>query len=139
MQVILHGPFRDLHRVGDLSHREAFDVEQRDRFTLAVGELGHRRGQARLRDRLARRLDVLELRAQAVDRPVPSLAPPPVVPHPVEGDVAHPGGRVVVGRWERPSLQDLTTFVAKDGTEISLEPGRTWVELLPSSVAVGLE
>jgi hypothetical protein len=48
-------------------------------------------------------------------------------------------GRVVVGRWERPSLEDLTTFVAKDGTEIPLEPGRTWVELLPSSVAVGLE
>jgi hypothetical protein len=47
-------------------------------------------------------------------------------------------GRVVVGRWERPSLKDLTTFVAKDGTEITLAPGRTWVELLPSTVAVEL-
>jgi hypothetical protein len=45
-------------------------------------------------------------------------------------------GRVIVGRWERPTLDDVTTFVAKDGTEIALAPGRTWVELLPSTVAV---
>jgi hypothetical protein len=43
---------------------------------------------------------------------------------------------VIVGRWERPTLDDVTTFVAKDGTEIALAPGRTWVELLPSTVAV---
>jgi len=46
-------------------------------------------------------------------------------------------GRMIVGRWERASLHDLTRFVAKDGTEIPLAPGRTWVELLPSSVVVG--
>jgi len=33
----------------------------------------------------------------------------------------------------------VTTFVAKDGTEIALAPGRTWVELLPSWVAVELD
>jgi hypothetical protein len=42
-------------------------------------------------------------------------------------------GRVIVGRWERDSLDDVTRFVAKDGTEIALAPGRTWVELFPSS------
>ena len=42
------------------------------------------------------------------------------------------------GRWERESLKDVTTFVSKDGTEIELAPGRTWVELLPSWVAVEL-
>jgi len=47
-------------------------------------------------------------------------------------------GRVIVGRWERASLEDVTTFVAKDGTEITLAPGGTWVELLPASVPVEL-
>jgi hypothetical protein len=42
-------------------------------------------------------------------------------------------GRVIVGRWERDRLDDVTRFVAKDGTEIALAPGRTWVELFPSS------
>ncbi len=48
-------------------------------------------------------------------------------------------GRVIVGRWERPSLREPTRFLAKDGTEIPLAPGRTWVELLPSSAEVDLE
>jgi Protein of unknown function (DUF3048) N-terminal domain/Protein of unknown function (DUF3048) C-terminal domain len=47
-------------------------------------------------------------------------------------------GRVVVGRWERSGLGEVTTFVAKGGEEISLAPGRTWVQLLPSWVAVEL-
>lgn len=45
-------------------------------------------------------------------------------------------GRMIVGRWERESLGDVTRFVAKDGTEITLAPGRTWVQLLPSTVAM---
>ena len=48
-------------------------------------------------------------------------------------------GTVIRGRWERESLHDVTTFVTKDGTEIALAPGRTWVELVPSWVPVGLE
>lgn len=48
-------------------------------------------------------------------------------------------GRLVVGRWERPSLREPTRFLTKDGTEIPLAPGRTWVELLPSSVEIGTE
>lgn len=47
-------------------------------------------------------------------------------------------GRVIIGRWQRDSLADVTTFVAKDGTEITLSPGRTWVELVPSTVTVEL-
>lgn len=47
-------------------------------------------------------------------------------------------GRVIVGRWERDSLEDVTRFVTKDGEEIPLATGRTWVELLPSTVAVEL-
>jgi hypothetical protein len=46
-------------------------------------------------------------------------------------------GTVIRSRWERESLKDVTTFVTKDGTEITLAPGRTWVELLPSWVEFG--
>ncbi|GIV00274.1 MAG: hypothetical protein KatS3mg014_1889 [Actinomycetota bacterium] len=46
---------------------------------------------------------------------------------------------MVVGRWERASLREPTRFIAKDGTEIPLAPGRTWVELLPDSVEIGIE
>jgi Protein of unknown function (DUF3048) N-terminal domain/Protein of unknown function (DUF3048) C-terminal domain len=45
-------------------------------------------------------------------------------------------GELIRGRWERRSLKGVTRFVTKDGTKIRLEPGRTWVELLPSSVDV---
>ncbi len=45
-------------------------------------------------------------------------------------------GRMIVGRWERPSLKDVTTFVTKAGAEIALEPGVTWVELLPDTLQV---
>ncbi len=45
-------------------------------------------------------------------------------------------GRMILGRWERPKLGDVTRFVTKDGVEIALEPGRTWVELFPSSIPV---
>ncbi len=45
-------------------------------------------------------------------------------------------GRVIIGRWERPTLEDVTRFITKDGAVIALAPGRTWVELLPDSVPV---
>lgn len=45
-------------------------------------------------------------------------------------------GEMIVGRWERPTLDGVTRFVTKGGVEIALRPGRTWVELVPSSVAI---
>jgi hypothetical protein len=45
-------------------------------------------------------------------------------------------GRMIVGQWERPKLGDVTRFLTKEGDEIELEPGRTWVELFPSSIPV---
>lgn len=45
-------------------------------------------------------------------------------------------GRVIVGRWVRDSLGEVTRFLDKDGNEIALAPGRTWVELLPSTIEV---
>ncbi|HEX6330713.1 MAG TPA: DUF3048 C-terminal domain-containing protein [Actinomycetota bacterium] len=47
-------------------------------------------------------------------------------------------GRMIVGRWQRETLDDVTTFVAKGGTEITPSPGRTWVEVFPSSIEVGV-
>ena len=47
-------------------------------------------------------------------------------------------GRLIVGRWRRASLDDVTTFVTKDGTEIELASGRTWVQLVPSWIEVEL-
>ena len=45
-------------------------------------------------------------------------------------------GRMIAGRWERESLDDVTRFLTRDGAEIKLEPGRTWVQLVPSTVSV---
>jgi Protein of unknown function (DUF3048) N-terminal domain/Protein of unknown function (DUF3048) C-terminal domain len=48
-------------------------------------------------------------------------------------------GRMVTGTWDRRTLSDVTSLVAKDGSEIALAPGRTWVELMPSDIAVTTE
>jgi hypothetical protein len=45
-------------------------------------------------------------------------------------------GRAIAGRWERGSEGDLTTFLTKDGEEIPLAPGATWVELVPTDGSV---
>jgi hypothetical protein len=41
-------------------------------------------------------------------------------------------GRLIVGRWTRPSLGDLTVFETKTGERILLAPGTTFVELVPA-------
>jgi Protein of unknown function (DUF3048) N-terminal domain/Protein of unknown function (DUF3048) C-terminal domain len=46
-------------------------------------------------------------------------------------------GRMIVGTWERDGEGDLTTFLTREGDEISLSPGTTWVELLPTDGSVG--
>jgi hypothetical protein len=48
-------------------------------------------------------------------------------------------GRMILGRWERPKLDDVTRLFTKDGEEIALAPGQTWVELFPSSLPVRTE
>src|SRR5919198_918880 len=45
-------------------------------------------------------------------------------------------GRVVVGRWGRPTLKDVTEFVDRSGAEIRLTQGTTWVELVPDDIPV---
>jgi len=45
-------------------------------------------------------------------------------------------GTAVEGTWSRPSLSDPTRLLGPGGTPIALSPGPTWVELVPSDVAV---
>jgi hypothetical protein len=48
-------------------------------------------------------------------------------------------GRAISGRWERGSQGDITTFVDRDGEEIALAPGRTWVTLFPMDAPSPME
>lgn len=40
-------------------------------------------------------------------------------------------GRLILGRWRRPSLGDITVFETRKGDEIALAPGTTFVQLVP--------
>jgi hypothetical protein len=40
-------------------------------------------------------------------------------------------GRLVNGQWARPTLDSPTALTSAAGTPMALQPGRTWVELLP--------
>ena len=42
-------------------------------------------------------------------------------------------GRVVVGKWVRKSEADRVVYQTKDGEELTLKPGTTWVELMPNA------
>ena len=43
-------------------------------------------------------------------------------------------GRLVIGRWQRSAVEDVTTFVTRAGDEIALSPGSTFVELMPKGI-----
>jgi hypothetical protein len=45
-------------------------------------------------------------------------------------------GRRINGRWERQNPGDATVFTDRDGNEVALAPGTTWVELYPSDGTV---
>jgi Protein of unknown function (DUF3048) N-terminal domain/Protein of unknown function (DUF3048) C-terminal domain len=45
-------------------------------------------------------------------------------------------GVAVTGTWKRAGLNDPTTLTASDGSTIALQPGQTWVEIVPSTVTV---
>jgi len=46
------------------------------------------------------------------------------------------GGRMIPARWSRPTLDDVTSYTTRDGKDLTLAPGRTWIELVPSTVDV---
>jgi len=47
-------------------------------------------------------------------------------------------GIEVSGTWQRNSLSQPSQFLSASGQPIALKPGRTWVELVPSTVAVSV-
>ena len=50
-----------------------------------------------------------------------------------EGDCVYfVNGRTVTGKWKRPTLEDPTTYVLYDGTVLRLEPGNTWIMMMPN-------
>jgi hypothetical protein len=42
-------------------------------------------------------------------------------------------GRAVFGTWSRPTLADTTSYMLYDGTILRLEPGNTWIMMMPST------
>ena len=45
-------------------------------------------------------------------------------------------GELITGTWHRSSLDEPTTLTATDGSQIALQPGPTWIEIVPSTVSV---
>ncbi|MGH9090118.1 MAG: DUF3048 domain-containing protein [Acidimicrobiales bacterium] len=45
-------------------------------------------------------------------------------------------GQEISGTWSRSSLGQATQFTGSDGQPITLQPGQTWVELVPSTITV---
>ena len=45
-------------------------------------------------------------------------------------------GSEVGGTWQRPSSGEPASLVGTDGTALALEPGETWVEVVPSNIPV---
>jgi Protein of unknown function (DUF3048) C-terminal domain len=43
-------------------------------------------------------------------------------------------GKVVHGSWSRPTKDQITQFLDANGQPVKLNPGKTWVELLPAPV-----
>ena len=45
-------------------------------------------------------------------------------------------GTELRGTWHRPTLAQATTFTEADGTAITLTPGNTWEELVPTTSSI---
>lgn len=45
-------------------------------------------------------------------------------------------GKAITGTWERPSINAPMRLVAANGSTIPLQPGNTWIEMVPSSIDV---
>lgn len=45
-------------------------------------------------------------------------------------------GQYVSGSWSRPTLDDVTTYKLYDGSIIRLEPGNTWIEMMPNTHSI---
>ena len=46
------------------------------------------------------------------------------------------GGKIITGTWSKAGRFDVTHFTTADGRPLTLQPGRTWVELVPNTATV---
>lgn len=46
------------------------------------------------------------------------------------------GGKVITGTWVKAGRFDVTHFNSADGQPLALQPGRTWIELVPNAATV---
>ena len=46
-------------------------------------------------------------------------------------------GTMTTGTWNRATLADTTSYLDRAGHPIAMEPGQTWIELVPQTVGVG--
>lgn len=47
-------------------------------------------------------------------------------------------GQLVKGRWSRPNDSDMTTYTDSSGAVMKLQPGKTWMTLIPEGTSVGV-
>jgi hypothetical protein len=45
-------------------------------------------------------------------------------------------GEEISGTWQRAALSDTTSLLAANGSTIELDPGKTWIELVPTYIPV---
>ena len=45
-------------------------------------------------------------------------------------------GAAITGTWSRAALTTPATLTSANGTPITLQPGNTWVELVPDGIPV---
>ncbi len=45
-------------------------------------------------------------------------------------------GKIITGTWAKAERLDVTQFTTADGRPLALQPGRTWVELVPDTASV---
>jgi hypothetical protein len=48
-------------------------------------------------------------------------------------------GQLIHGTWKKTSLTDRTRWYDTAGQEISLSPGKIWIEIVPSDAALTIE
>ncbi len=46
------------------------------------------------------------------------------------------GGKIITGTWVKAGRLDVTQFTTAGGQPLALQPGRTWVELVPDTASV---
>lgn len=48
-------------------------------------------------------------------------------------------GQVYIGQWSKNSDQDKTYYTDSEGNELKLNPGQTWIEVVPSELPVNIQ